>query len=67
MTGGTNGIELATHLSPMRPELKVLYMTGYTADVIDAKGLANLQDKVLQKPFTSDSLRSKIREVLAAK
>ncbi len=67
MTGGTNGLELAAHLSPTRPALKVLYMTGYTADVIDAKGLTNLQDKVLQKPFTAVSLRKKIREVLAAK
>jgi two-component system, cell cycle sensor histidine kinase and response regulator CckA len=67
MTGGTNGLELAAHIGPTRPELKVLYMTGYTADVIDAKGVANVQDKVLQKPFTAVSLRNKIREVLSAK
>lgn len=67
MTGGTNGLELAAHLGPTRPELKVLYMTGYTAEVIDAKGLTDLQDKVLQKPFTAVSLRKKIREVLSAK
>jgi two-component system cell cycle sensor histidine kinase/response regulator CckA len=67
MTGGTNGIELATHLGPIRPDLKVLYMTGYTADVIDSKGLTNLRDKVLQKPFTASTLRNKIREVLGSK
>ncbi|HWS17079.1 MAG TPA: PAS domain S-box protein, partial [Candidatus Elarobacter sp.] len=67
MTGGTNGLELAAHIGPTRPELKVLYMTGYTADVIDGKGMANVQDKVLQKPFTAVSLRNKIREVLSAK
>jgi two-component system, cell cycle sensor histidine kinase and response regulator CckA len=67
MDGGMNGIGLATLLEQARPELKVLYMTGYTADAIDAKGLADLQDKVLQKPFTADVLRHRIREVLAAK
>jgi two-component system cell cycle sensor histidine kinase/response regulator CckA len=67
MTGGTNGLELAAQIGPTRPELKVLYMTGYTADVIDTKGAANVQDKVLQKPFTAISLRNKIREVLSAK
>jgi two-component system cell cycle sensor histidine kinase/response regulator CckA len=67
MTGGTNGLELAAQIAPTRPELKVLYMTGYTADVIDTKGAANVQDKVLQKPFTAVSLRNKIREVLSAK
>jgi two-component system cell cycle sensor histidine kinase/response regulator CckA len=67
MTGGTNGLELAAYIGPTRPELKVLYMTGYTADVIDAKGMTNVQDKVLQKPFTAVSLRNKIREVLSAK
>jgi two-component system cell cycle sensor histidine kinase/response regulator CckA len=67
MTGGTNGLELAAQIAPTHPELKVLYMTGYTADVIDTKGAANVQDKVLQKPFTAVSLRNKIREVLSAK
>jgi two-component system cell cycle sensor histidine kinase/response regulator CckA len=67
MTGGTNGLELAAYIGPTRPELKVLYMTGYTADVIDAKGMTNVQNKVLQKPFTAVSLRNKIREVLSAK
>ena len=64
MSGGMNGLDLAASLTAMRPGLKVLYMTGYTAEVIDAKGMTDLQDKVLQKPFTAASLRRKIREVL---
>ncbi|MGC2695485.1 MAG: PAS domain S-box protein [Candidatus Angelobacter sp.] len=64
MSGGMNGLELAASLVSMRPGLKVLYMTGYTADVIDAKGVSNLQGNILQKPFSAVSLRHKIREVL---
>jgi PAS domain S-box-containing protein len=67
MTGGTNGLQLANSLKCIRPDLKVLFMTGYTADVIDAKGLADLEDKVLQKPFTKTALRRKLRETLGAR
>jgi CheY-like chemotaxis protein len=64
MTGGVNGLELAASLGEMQPGLKVLYMTGYTADLIDQKGMSDLQNKMLQKPFSANSLRRKIREVL---
>ncbi|HEU4417082.1 MAG TPA: PAS domain S-box protein [Candidatus Angelobacter sp.] len=64
MAGGMNGLELAASLTEAQPGLKVLYMTGYTADVMDTKGASNLQGNILQKPFTADSLRHKIREVL---
>lgn len=65
MTGGKNGLELAASLLSMQPGLKVIYMTGYTADLIDQKGMTDLQDRLLQKPFTAASLRRKIREVLS--
>jgi signal transduction histidine kinase len=65
MAGGTNGLELASALYAQRPELKVLYMTGYTADVVDQNGLSNMRDKLLQKPFSGRALQIKIREVLA--
>jgi two-component system, cell cycle sensor histidine kinase and response regulator CckA len=65
MAGGTNGLELAAQLNTTQPGIKVVYMTGYTADVIDPKGMAVMQDRILQKPFSSASLLRKIREVLA--
>jgi PAS domain S-box-containing protein len=65
MAGGTNGLDLATKLHSVQPDLKVIYMTGYTADLIDQKGMSDLQERLLQKPFTAASLRHKIREVLA--
>jgi PAS domain S-box-containing protein len=64
MSGGTNGLELAANLRSLRPGLKILYMTGYTADLIGQKGLAELQTRLLQKPFSTTSLRRKIRAVL---
>jgi PAS domain S-box-containing protein len=64
MAGGTNGVELAEKLSKTQPGIKIVYMTGYTADVIDPKGMADMQDRILQKPFSGVSLLRKIREVL---
>jgi len=64
MSGGTNGLELAANLGSLRPGLKVLYMTGYTADLVDHKGLADVQNRLLQKPFSTTALRRKIRAVL---
>jgi CheY-like chemotaxis protein len=65
MAGGTNGVELAKKLSTMQPHIKVVFMTGYTADVIDPKGMADMQERILQKPFSGVSLLRKIREVLS--
>jgi CheY-like chemotaxis protein len=67
MGGGTSGLELAASLNSTQPGLKILYMTGYTAELIDQNGAANLQDRVLQKPFTATRLKNKIREVLATR
>jgi two-component system, cell cycle sensor histidine kinase and response regulator CckA len=64
MAGGTNGVELAATLNATQPGIKVVFMTGYTADVIDPKGMADIQDRILQKPFSGALLLRKIREVL---
>jgi PAS domain S-box-containing protein len=64
MAGGTNGVELAATLNATQPGIKVVFMTGYTADVIDPKGMADIQDRILQKPFSGTSLLRKVREVL---
>jgi PAS domain S-box-containing protein len=64
MAGSTNGVELAATLNATQPGIKVVFMTGYTADVIDPKGMADIQDRILQKPFSGASLLCKIREVL---
>jgi PAS domain S-box-containing protein len=59
------GGELARRLAGERPELPVLFMSGYTDDEVAQRGLGAEQG-FLQKPFTSDGLARKVREVLGA-
>jgi two-component system, cell cycle sensor histidine kinase and response regulator CckA len=59
-----SGRELANRLAAVRSELKVLYMSGYTDDVIVHHGVLDEGTEFIQKPFTPDVLARKIREVL---
>ena len=61
-----NGRELAKNLLVLCPNLKCLYMSGYTADVIAHHGVLDDGVFFIQKPFTLQELVSKIREVLAS-
>ncbi len=61
-----NGREVAEELARLRPEMKVLYMSGYTFDIVVLHGVAEADTALLQKPFTLESLTSKVREVLDA-
>ena len=61
---GMNGRELAKSLEPHHPEMKVLYMSGYTDDAIVHHGVLEKGLSFLQKPFTIDGLLRKVREVL---
>ena len=58
------GRELAEALSKSRPQLKVLYMSGYTDDAIVRHGLMEETLNFLQKPFDSVMVARKVREVL---
>jgi PAS domain S-box-containing protein len=61
---GMTGRELANHLSPARPEMRVLYMSGYTENHIGHNGTLDEGITLLQKPFTLPALKAKVREVL---
>ena len=63
---GASGREIARQLAAARPHLRVLYMSGYTDDVIVQHGVLEPGLAFLQKPFTADTLARRIREVLAA-
>jgi PAS domain S-box-containing protein len=61
---GMNGRELAQRISEIRPNVKVLYMSGYTENVIGRNGTLDAGVRLLQKPFTLRDLKNKVREVL---
>jgi two-component system, cell cycle sensor histidine kinase and response regulator CckA len=61
-----NGRQLAESLRPRRPEMHVLYISGYTDDAVIARGLVEPGTAFLQKPFGADKLAEKLRELLDA-
>jgi FixJ family two-component response regulator len=61
-----SGRQVAEALRTSRPETRVLYMSGYTDDAIGHHGILDPGTHFLQKPFTSDSLLRKVREILDA-
>ena len=61
---GTNGRETADTLRKQRPGLRVLFMSGYTANVIAHHGVLDAGIDYLQKPFTPEILAARVREVL---
>jgi two-component system cell cycle sensor histidine kinase/response regulator CckA len=61
-----SGRELAEQLSRKRPDMKVLYMSGYTDNAVLNSGILEKEVAFLQKPFTPGALTEKVREVLEA-
>jgi two-component system cell cycle sensor histidine kinase/response regulator CckA len=61
---GKNGKELADRIMTLRPGVKVLFTSGYTADVIAHRGVLDRGVTYIPKPFTQAQLAVKIREVL---
>ena len=59
-----NGKDLAHRLALLRPEMKLLYMSGYTADVIAHHGVLDGSINFLRKPFFTNELAQKVRETL---
>ena len=61
---GMNGRALALRLSELRPDLRVVYMSGYTEEAITRHGVLEPGLTYVQKPFTPEGLARKVREVL---
>jgi CheY-like chemotaxis protein len=56
--------ELVDQLLASRPELKVLYISGYTNDEVRRRGVSQSEAAFIQKPFTPEGLMLRVREVL---
>lgn len=61
-----NGAQLQERLKVLRPDLKVLFMSGYTANVIVNHGVLKAGINFIQKPFTLGQLAQKLEEILTA-
>ena len=61
---GMNGRELAAHVSKLLPDLRVLYMSGYTENAVGQDGTLDAGINLLQKPFSLPALKDRVREVL---
>ncbi len=59
-----SGRELAVRLSQLRPDMKVLFMSGYTDNAIVDQGVLAEGTPFIQKPFAPDALAHKVKEVL---
>jgi len=61
---GMNGRELSERLTTLRPELKVLYMSGYADRAINRRDLITPETPFLQKPFSPEELLRQVRQIL---
>jgi PAS domain S-box-containing protein len=62
----TSGFELVKELRAHRPDIRILYMSGYTDQVLASRGELHADDAFIRKPFGNDYLLAKVREVLDA-
>lgn len=58
------GRQLAERVAKFRPQVKILYMSGYTDDPVVRQGIRDSSVAFLKKPFSLDGLARKVREVL---
>jgi two-component system cell cycle sensor histidine kinase/response regulator CckA len=63
---GMSGHELAVQVLRRWPQVKILYISGYTDEILGRYGAVDASIAFLKKPFTPESLTRKVREVLLA-
>ena len=61
---GTSGREVAEQIRALRPDISILYMSGYTDDAVIRRGVLEAGMAFIQKPFGAEDLARRIREVL---
>jgi DNA-binding response OmpR family regulator len=65
MPGGVNGRQVADEARAARPDLRVLFMTGYAENALVSNGQLEPGMQVITKPFAMDTLVRRIRDLLA--
>lgn len=63
---GMNGRDLTNCIQSLNPQIKCLFMSGYTADIIARHGVLDNDVNFIQKPFSMTDLATKVKEVLGA-
>ena len=63
---GINGVQLAELLSKIVPDLRILFVSGHNNEAITGDTLVTVHASYLQKPYRSQALADKVREVLEA-
>ena len=61
---GLDGRELAQGMMSLDPELKVLFMSGYTGESLVQRGSVVVEEEMIQKPFSLESLQRRVRGIL---
>jgi CheY-like chemotaxis protein len=64
-TSEMTGQQLAEHIVGQRPQTRVLFISGYPRELLEARGLLRPEQRFLQKPFMLTALVAKVRDVLA--
>ncbi|HRR26283.1 MAG TPA: response regulator, partial [Acidobacteriota bacterium] len=61
---GMNGRELVEKIRQLRPQVRVLFMSGYTSDAVAHRGILDGEVEFISKPFSLKEFVQKVREVL---
>lgn len=59
-----NGADLVKHLIRLKPDLKCIFMSGYSENTISSRGLLNSNINLIEKPFSAKTLVGRVRQVL---
>ncbi len=62
---GMAGVELADRLERERPDVRILFMTGYTEEVVVNEGSLGKHRECIGKPFTQDQITKRVRKILS--